>query len=167
MRSGDSTSGLGWLAGRDDLYSVQDSFDVFESNWLGEYSVEPGLLRQCSVSLVRMAGDRHDLGASECRKLAKLLYKMTPIHVRHGEVDEHQIGPKCCGNVECLTPAIGHMHLVAKCFHDQAQGISTVSVVINDEYPEYWLGRRHQVVFCETDARISLIFMKSVGLTKW
>ena len=42
----------------------------------------------------------NDLGASECRKLVQLLYKMTPIHVRHGEVDEHQVGPKCRGNVE-------------------------------------------------------------------
>ena len=59
------------------------------------------------------------------------------------------------------------MHLVAEGFHDQAQGISAVSVVINDQHPKVWLGRRHQVAFSETDARMSFTFMKSAGLTKW
>jgi len=139
-------SGIWRLAGRGDLCSVQDSFDVFERNWLGENSIEPRLLRQSSVSLVGMACDRNDLGVSKCRTLAKAIGKNATIHVRHGEVDEHQIGPNCRGNVECLTPAVGHMHLVAKCFQDQAQGVSPVPVVINDEYPNGWFRLRHRLI---------------------
>ena len=36
---------------------------------------------------------------------------------RHDQIDEHQIGPKCGRNVECLPPAVGHMSLVAEFFN--------------------------------------------------
>ena len=144
----------------------------------------------CSSSF--MAGDGHDFRVSEGRNLAKALDETTTIHVRHDQIDEHQIGPKCGRNVECLRPAVGHMHLVAEFFNQQAQGVRTVSVVINDQNPKSLLGRRHrllsfrqstalvmpksqviiplrghQVAFSETVAKICCTFPNSAGLTKW
>ena len=84
------------------------------------------------MSFVRMTCDRNDPGASKFRSLPKAISKNATIHVGHGEVNEHQIGPKCSCNVERLAPAVGHMNLVAEGFHHQAQRICAISVVIND-----------------------------------
>ena len=59
------------------------------------------------------------------------------------------------------------MHLVAEDFHDQAQCINAVRVLIHDQHLKFWVGGRHQVGFTEMDSRIFLTFMKSAGLTKW
>ena len=67
--------------------------------------------------LVFLACDGHDFRLSEGRSLAKAHDETTTIHARHQQIDEHQIGPKCGCNFECLRPAIGHMHLIAEFFN--------------------------------------------------
>ena len=125
----------------------QDRFYFFQSNGLEEDRIEPGLHCQGFVPLVGMAGDGDDSCLGEGRDLAKALHETTAVQVRHRQIDEHQIGPKCGRNVERLRPAIGHMHLVAEFFNQQTQGVCTVSVVINDENPKSLLGRRHRLLY--------------------
>ena len=144
------------------------------------------------MSLVGMAGDGHDLCLREGRNLAKLPNEMTSIHVRHCQVDQHQIGPKYGCNVECRRSAIGHMHMVAEFFNEQAKRVRAVSIVIDHENPKsfpcpwhkfsffrqshglspvvnrrpFYLIRGRQVAFSGTSAKICRTFSKSAGLTK-
>ena len=90
-----------------------------------------------------LASDGNDSCLGELRNLAKASNETGTIHFGHDQIDEHEIGSKCFGNVECLRPAIGHVHLVAEIFHEQTQSVSTVSVVINHENPQSFFGRRH------------------------
>jgi hypothetical protein len=64
-----------------------------------------------------LARDRDDFRMSEGWNLANARHETTTIDIWHDQIDEHQIGPKCGRNVECLRPAIGHMHLVAEFFN--------------------------------------------------
>jgi hypothetical protein len=98
------------------------------------------------VFLAPLACDGHDSGLSEGRKLPNARNETTTIHVRHYQIDEYQVGPKCGCNFQCLRPTIGYMHLVAEFFQQQAKCVRTVSVVINYENPKRLIGRRHRLL---------------------
>ena len=105
------------------------------------------------MSLVGMAGDGHDLCLREGRNLAKLPNEMTSIHVRHRQVNQHQVGPKYGCNVECRHPAIGHMHLISEFFNEQAKRVRTVSVVIDHENPKCFPCPWHKFSFFRLSRR--------------
>jgi hypothetical protein len=122
-------------------------FDVCQSSGFDEDRIAPGFQGHDFVFLFFQAGDGHDGRLCEGRYLAKAHHEITTIHVWHDQIDEHQIGAKCGRDIEGLSPAVGHMHLVAECFHEQTQSVSAVSVVINDENPKSFIGCRHEFVF--------------------
>ena len=100
-----------------------------------------------------LARDGHDSRLSEGGNLAKANHETATIHFRHKQIDEHQIGSKCVRYVECLRPAIGHMHLVAEFFNEQTQGVSAVAVVINHENTQNLPARRHACFLSPARAR--------------
>jgi hypothetical protein len=121
----------------------QDGFYFCQSNGLDEDPIEPGLRCQGFVFLVFLAGDGYDFRMNEGRNLANAHNEITTIYVRHDQINDHEIRPKCGRNVQCLRPAISHMHLVAELLKQQTQGVSAVSVVVNHENPKTPLCRRH------------------------
>jgi hypothetical protein len=48
--------------------------------------------------------------------IANQRHEAATVHVRHRQIDQHQVGLKCPRDFQCRDPAIGDMDLVAEFF---------------------------------------------------
>jgi hypothetical protein len=94
-----------------------------------------------------MAGNGDDFRFGKGRHLAKAGDELTAVHVRHCQIEQHQMGLKGGRHLQCLHPAIGHMHLVAEFLQQQTKCVRTVPVVIDHQNSKHLLFRRHRFSF--------------------
>ena len=117
--------------------------------------IEARFAREAEVPIFSVTAEGDEQRVAKSKLVTHTLRDFVPIHLRHGDVEKHDIRPTEPGAVESLRPIVGGRDVVPAVAKQLAEGFGGIDIVVDDEDsppPTARTHRRHGFGYCETRA---------------
>src|SRR5438093_9083084 len=122
---------------------------------LGDVLIEARFAGAAEVPIFPVTAEGDEECVAEPKLMAHALRDFVPVHLRHGDVEKHDIRPTEPGAVEGLRPIVGGRDVVPAVAKQLPEGFGGIDIVVDDEDsppPTARTHRRHGFGYCETRA---------------
>ncbi len=100
---------------------TQQILEGFQAGGLDEMVIETRFDCAAAVGVLTVTGERHQHQAFHTGQLAQAMSQFVAIHVGHGDIGDHDVGPFVLCNFERRGAAVGGAHLLSQYFQQPAE----------------------------------------------
>src|SRR6266566_9219924 len=102
---------------------------------LGDVLIEARFAGEAKVPIFAVTAEGDEQRVAKSKLVAHALRDLVPVHLRHGDVEKHDIRRAKPGAVQGLGPIVRGRDLVPAVAEQVPEGFGGIDIVVNDEDP--------------------------------
>src|SRR6266550_3279339 len=111
---------------------------------LGDVLIEARFAREAEVPIFLVTAEGDEECVAEPKLTAHAFCDFVPVHLRHGDVEKHDLRSINPGAIQGLRPIVRGRDIVPAVAEQLAEGFGGIDIVVDDEYPPPRTARTHR-----------------------
>jgi len=106
--------------------------------------IEARFAREAEVPIFPVTAEGDEECVAEPKLTAHAFCDFVPVHLRHGDVEKHDLRSINPGAIQGLRPIVRGRDIVPAVAEQLAEGFGGIDIVVDDEYPPPRTARTHR-----------------------